>query len=67
MAELEARLADMSECLQDAEQRAGELLVVRARTELLEQTFAVIVASRSWRFTRPLRRVMAGVRALLPR
>lgn len=58
---LEDRLHDMSRCLQDAEQRADEL---HDRATLLEEQLAVILSSRSWRLTKPLRRALE--RALGP-
>jgi hypothetical protein len=62
LADLEARVADLSRCLEDAEQRAGELLTMQAWAALLEQRMAVILSSRSWRLTTPLRRIMKDVR-----
>jgi hypothetical protein len=67
LTELEARLADVSRCLEDAEQRAGELLATQARAALLEQRIAVILTSRSWRLTTPLRRGMKRARGSGPR
>ena len=62
VADLEGRVADLSRCLEDAEQRAGELLAMQAWAGLLEQRMAVIVSSRSWRVAAPLRRIMAHLR-----
>jgi hypothetical protein len=74
IADLEARVADLSRCLEDAEQRAGEqlairaeLLAVQARAALLEQRMAVILGSRSWRLTTPLRRIVKHVRSIASR
>jgi hypothetical protein len=66
--ELEARLAEVSRCLQGAEERAAEaayareeLAAVLADTEL---RLAVIINSRSWRLTGPLRSIGRRLRTL---
>jgi hypothetical protein len=67
--ELEARLAEVSRCLQGAEERAAE--AAHARDELaagladIELRFAVIVNSRSWRLTSPLRTIGRRLRTLI--
>jgi hypothetical protein len=67
--QLEAALADTARCLDDAEGRAAELLAARARIRELEDELAsttqrleVIVTSKSWRLTTPLRRAVARSR-----
>jgi len=68
VAELQARLAEVTRCLEAAENRTAE--VVRARDELaaaaadLDRRMAVIVASRSWRMTGSLRAVGRRLRSL---
>ena len=55
IAMLEAQLAEVASCLENAETRGAELLAVRARVTALEAKIAVINATRSWRYTAPLR------------
>jgi hypothetical protein len=69
IAQLEAALADSGRCLEDAEQRAGRLLEAQARIRTLEDDLAVlertlkaVAASKSWRLTAPLRRLLARTR-----
>jgi hypothetical protein len=63
VAQLEAALEDSAGCLEDAERRASELMAVTAQLESLEETLAVIVASKSWRLTTPLRRAVERARS----
>jgi hypothetical protein len=65
VAELEAQLVDLSRCLADAENRAAELVAVRAELDTVQRNLAVIAASRSWRLTAPLRSGMRDVRRRL--
>jgi hypothetical protein len=70
--QLESALADSVVCLEDAERRAAELVSMRARVAHLEsvehelavtqQKLLVIVTSKSWRLTTPLRRAMERAR-----
>jgi hypothetical protein len=62
IAQLEAAVTDLGRCLEDAEQRAAELEATRARAAALEEKLAVVVTSRSWRLTTPLRRAVQRAR-----
>jgi hypothetical protein len=66
IAELEARVADITRCLEAAEQRAVERVgqADAARLEA-ERVLAVIASSRSWRMTSLLRGTMERVRRAL--
>lgn len=77
VAELEAQLVELAECLQGAEQRASELLSARDRIVALEAAVAEadaarreaedklveIAVSRSWQMTKPLRAAMQRLRS----
>jgi hypothetical protein len=52
---LQAQLAELASCLENAETRAAEVLTLRARLTALEAKIAVFNATRSWRYTAPLR------------
>lgn len=80
IAELESKLAEVLRCLQDAEGRAAEVLVMKERVRSLEEErtvndnledahrrLAVIAGSRSWRITKPLRSVAQRARRMRPR
>jgi len=60
--ELEARLTEVTRCLQAAENRASALLEMTARAEAAERMVAVLVDSSSWRLTGPLRWTMQRIR-----
>lgn len=60
--ELEARLTEVTRCLETAENRASALLEMTARAEAAERMVAVLVDSSSWRVTRPLRWTMQRIR-----
>ncbi len=62
LADLEARVADLSRCLEDAEQRAAELVAIQRWAAVHEQRMAIILNSHSWRLTTPLRRIMEHLR-----
>jgi hypothetical protein len=64
VAELEAQLTDVARCLEAAENRAAELLAVHDALREAERKLAVIKATRSWRFTAPVRTVGQRVRRL---
>jgi hypothetical protein len=62
IAMLEGQLAEVARCLRDAETRSAEVLTLRARVTSLEDArnelwnkIAAINATRSWRYTGPLR------------
>ncbi len=62
VAMLQEQLAEVASRLQDAETRGAEVLALRARVTSLEDArsqlwrkIAVINATRSWRYTAPLR------------
>ncbi len=69
LAELDARLAEVTRCLEAAETRAAEVASAKGEIEAqlrrLERRLAVIVSSRSWRMTRPLRTSGRLMRSLL--
>jgi len=67
VAELEAQLTEVARCLEAAENRAAELLAVHDALREAERKLAVIRATRSWRFTAPVRIVGQRVRRLLRR
>lgn len=59
---LEAQLAEVAGCLENAETRSAEVLALRARVRSLEEArtelwnkIQVINTTRSWRYTAPLR------------
>lgn len=64
VAELEARLSEVSRCLVDAENRAAER---QRAVEELDRRYTVIATSRSWRMTRALRAAGGRVRDLFRR
>jgi hypothetical protein len=64
VAELEARLAAVTRCLEAAENAADQ---ARAATRHAEQTLETIRATTSWKLTAPLRTGMGRVRRMLGR
>ncbi len=82
MTELELQLGEIAHCLEDAENRAAEVIALReeviaVREEVIalherlltalaaERELAVIVRTRSWRYTTPARTVGKHVRRQL--
>ncbi|MGI8428712.1 MAG: hypothetical protein ACR2OB_05275 [Solirubrobacteraceae bacterium] len=70
--QLEARLAEVTGCLDAAETRGAELLSTQAYVQTLEaelhrlqRKLAAVEDSRSWRMTAPLRTGLRRVRDLL--
>ncbi len=64
VAELEARLTEVTRCLEDAENRADH---AGAAARQAEQTLETIRATTSWKLTAPLRTGMGRVRRMLGR
>jgi hypothetical protein len=71
VAELEARLADVTRCLESAENRAAELLAMREQVVSVqadaERRLAELANSNSWRMTKPLRSARAWIRRVFGR
>ncbi len=73
--ELEVQLGEVARCLEDAENRAAEVLALRERAGSLEarlvtavaaeRTLAMVERTRTWRFTAPVRTAGKHVRRLL--
>lgn len=73
--ELEVQLGEVARCLEDAENRAAEVLALRERVGSLEarlvpavaaeRTLATVQRTRTWRFTAPVRTAGKHVRRLL--
>jgi hypothetical protein len=55
VAMLERQLAQVAECLENAETRVAEVLSLRARVAALDAKVAQYRAARSWRYTAPIR------------
>jgi hypothetical protein len=67
IAMLERQLAEVAECLENAETRGAEVLSLRARVAGLDAKVAQYNATRSWRYTAPLRVVGGRLRRWLRR
>jgi len=70
--ELEMQLGEVVRCLEDAENRAAEVLALRERVGSLEarlvaseRKLTIIVGTRTWRYTTPVRTAGKHVRRLL--
>jgi hypothetical protein len=66
-AELARRNAELTACRAELARRDVELSASRAEADDLRRQLAVVVTSRSWRITRPARRVFDALRHLLGR
>lgn len=73
-AQLEARLLEVTHCLEQAEQRSAEVLTLRDQLQryenalrAAEQKHVALTNTRSWRLTEPLRSGMGWSRRVLGR